>query len=133
MKGLRGGVQYLGVTLEKGPMSETKALHLKRVTDTELAASGVKREGVPTLLFPYQSSTSRSGLGREEERAIITKLTRDRPLGSTALRSKTNSSLRPTILWSKVIASTVLMSTILRSTQNDLLQNCFYIINVYRS
>ena len=49
------------------------------------------------------------------------------------LRSKTNLSLRPTILRSKVIASTVLMSTILRSTQNDLHQNCFYIINVYRS
>ena len=49
------------------------------------------------------------------------------------LRSKTNSSLRPTIIMSKVIASTVLMSTILRSTQNDLHQNCFYIINVYRS
>ena len=49
------------------------------------------------------------------------------------LRYKTNSSLRPTIIRSTVIASTVLMSTILRSTQNDLHQNCFYIINVYRS
>ena len=54
-------------------MSETKALNLKRVTDAELAGSGLKREGVSTLLFPYQSSTSRSGLRRE--RAIITTLT----------------------------------------------------------
>ena len=49
------------------------------------------------------------------------------------LMSKTNSSLKPTIIRSKVIASTVLMFTILRSTQNDLHQKCFYIINVYRS
>ena len=49
------------------------------------------------------------------------------------LRSKTNSKLRPTILRYKIIASTVLMTTILRSTQNDLHQNCFYIMNVYRS
>ena len=49
------------------------------------------------------------------------------------IRSNVNPLLGSTITRSKVIASTLLMSTILRSTQNDLHQNCFYIINVYRS
>ena len=48
---------------------KTKALNPeKEVKGTELAISGLKREGVSSPLFPHQSSTSRSG-------AIITKLT----------------------------------------------------------
>ena len=39
------------------------------------------------------------------------------------LRSKTNSSFRPTLIRSKVIVSTVLGSTIFRSTQNYNKQN----------
>ena len=49
------------------------------------------------------------------------------------IRSNVNPLLGSTITRSKVIVSTLLMSTILRSTQNDLHQNCFYIINFYRS
>ena len=44
------------------------------------------------------------------------------------IRSNVNPLLGSTITRSKVIASTLLMST-----QNDLHQNWFYIINVYRS
>ena len=69
------------------------------------------------------------GMERERER--------EREGGSTVrfyrIRSNVNPLLGSTITRSKVIASTVLMSKILRSTQNDLHQNCFYIIDVYRS
>ena len=69
----RRRVKYLGVILEEGPINVgDKGTQLK-TCDTELAGSGLKREGVSTLLFSYQSSTSRSGL--RKERAIITKLT----------------------------------------------------------
>ena len=49
------------------------------------------------------------------------------------LRSKTNSSLRPTIIRSKIIASTLLMSTIFKPTQISQYKNCFYSINVYNN